>query len=385
MKVDQYILKEIIAQGKFGNVRLTSVENDPKKYATKLYEREKVENNEMKRNLQNEIKILKYLQHPNIIKLYDIKKSKKHFFLIFEYCNGGTLLEALEKYIEKFGKPFSEEIIQYLMLQIINAFKYIHWKRIMHGNIKLENILLNYENEEDSKNINLMKAKIKISHFDKSMYIRENYKEDLYYELENINIKDLISNPSIKNSRYIGYNRNADMWLIGAICYHMLIGLKVFFKEDFEKVLEQIRERKYSLPTNLSYEIISFINGMLLYEPQKRFDIYDSLTNSFLERNVKYYKKIYLEKVADKIESNKNEIKDLNKINIWYIFNEKDAAYLSSVFGREFIDKKEELEILKKKLKDTSDKEQTEDIPNNIKNEEIEEIIEEIPEEDFMK
>ena len=385
MKVDQYILKEIIAQGKFGNVRLTSVENDPKKYATKLYEREKVENNEMKRNLQNEIKILKYLQHPNIIKLYDIKKSKKHFFLIFEYCNGGTLSEALEKYIEKNGKPFSEEIIQYLMIQIIDAFKCIHGKSIMHGNIKLENILLNYENEEDAKNFNLMKAKIKISHFDKSIHISENYKEDLYYELENVNIKELIKNPSIKNSRYIGYNRNADMWLIGAICYHMLIGQKVFFKEDFEKVREQIKERKYSLPTNLSYEIISFINGMLLYEPQKRFKIYDLLTNSFLKRDVKYFKKIYLEKVSDKIESNKNEIKDLNKINIWSIFNEKDAAYLSSIFGREFIDKKEELEFLKKKLKDTSDKKQTEDIPNNIKNEEIEEIIEEIPEEDFMK
>ena len=384
MKVDQYILKEIIAQGKFGNVRLTSVENDPKKYATKLYEREKVENNEMKRNLQNEIKILKYLQHPNIIKLYDIKKSKKHFFLIFEYCNGGTLLEALEKYIEKFGKPFSEEIIQYLMVQIIDAFKYIHGKRIMHGNIKLENILLNYENEEDAINFNLMKAKIKIFHFDKSMYISENYKEDLYYELENVNIKELIKNPSIKNSRYIGYNINADMWLIGAICYHMLIGQKVFFKEDFEKVREQIKERKYSLPTNLSYEIISFINGMLLYEPQKRFNIYNLLTNSFLKRNVKNFKKIYLEKVSDKIESNKNEIKDLNKINIWSIFGEKDAAYLSSILGSEFIrpiDKKEELEFLKKKLKDTSDKEQTEDITNNKKNEEIEEIIEE----DFMK
>ena len=116
----------------------------------------------MKRNLQNEIKILKYLDHPNIIKLYNIKKSKKHFFLIFEYCNGGTLLETLEKYIEKFGKPFSEEIIQYLMLQIIDAFKYIHWKRIMHGNIKLENILLNYENEEDAINFNFGFHQVKI-------------------------------------------------------------------------------------------------------------------------------------------------------------------------------------------------------------------------------
>ena len=234
MKVDNYNLKNLIRKGRIGNIYLTIVNDDPKKYVTKVYEREEIEQKEMKRYLENEIISLKNLEHPNIIKLYDIKKSKKHFFLIFEYCNGGTLSEALEKYMEKFGNPFPEEIIQYLMRQIIDAFKYIHGKRIMHKNIKLENILLNYENEEDAKNFNLMKAKIKISHFDKSIRISKNYKEELYYELEKVNLRDIILDPSKKISRYIGYNENADIWLIGALCYQMLIGQKVFFTEDLE-------------------------------------------------------------------------------------------------------------------------------------------------------
>ena len=377
MKVDNYNLKNLIRKGRIGNIYLTIVNDDPKKYVTKVYEREEIEQKEMKRYLENEIISLKNLEHPNIIKLYDIKKSKKHFFLIFEYCNGGTLSEALEKYMEKFGNPFPEEIIQYLMRQIIDAFKYIHGKRIMHKNIKLENILLNYENEEDAKNFNLMKAKIKISHFDKSIRISKNYKEELYYELEKVNLRDIILDPSKKISRYIGYNENADIWLIGALCYQMLIGQKVFFTEDLEKFYEQIKKGRYSVPTNLSYEVISFINAMLLYEPKKRFTSSELYRHDFLNKDVNKFKKIILGKLSDKIILNKNEIKDLHNITIWSIFNKKDEAYLSSILGSEFtraIDLKDELEFPKENLQDSPVKNQTIDIPNNLKNEKMAEI-----------
>ena len=63
-----------------------------------------------------------------------------------EFCDGG-LDEALEKYQEKYGKPFSEEIVQYLMRQIMDAFKYIHSKRVIHRDIKLENILIKVIND----------------------------------------------------------------------------------------------------------------------------------------------------------------------------------------------------------------------------------------------
>ena len=82
-----------------------------------------------------------------------------------EYCNGGELSQALEKYQKKYGHPFPEEIVQHFMRQIINAFEYIHKLKIIHRDIKLENILINYETEEDKNNLNLMKATAKIIDF----------------------------------------------------------------------------------------------------------------------------------------------------------------------------------------------------------------------------
>ena len=83
-----------------------------------------------------------------------------------EYCNGGELSKALQNYQLKYGKAFNEELVQYLMRQIIiSAFKTIHNKGYMHRDIKLENILLHFNNEQDKNNLNLMKAQIKIIDF----------------------------------------------------------------------------------------------------------------------------------------------------------------------------------------------------------------------------
>ena len=109
MKIENYILEECLGKGSFGEVYLTTLPNDPNKYATKLYDRAVIENSEAKKYLENEIKILRLLDHPNIIKIKDVKKSKKHFFVVMECCNGGEISKAVQKYKDKYGKPFSEE------------------------------------------------------------------------------------------------------------------------------------------------------------------------------------------------------------------------------------------------------------------------------------
>ena len=80
---------------------------------------------EARKYLSNEIMILKNLNHPNIVKFQDLKKTKNHYFLIMECCNGGELADALDKYKQKNGTAFPEELVQHFMRQIIDAFKYL--------------------------------------------------------------------------------------------------------------------------------------------------------------------------------------------------------------------------------------------------------------------
>ena len=106
MQVDNLILEKCIGKGKFGEVYKTTIEGVKKCYATKSYERDKIEKTRHMKYLENEICILRTLNHPNIIKLYDLKKTQKHFYLVTEYCNGGELKKALENYQIKYGKAF---------------------------------------------------------------------------------------------------------------------------------------------------------------------------------------------------------------------------------------------------------------------------------------
>ena len=78
-----------------------------------------------------------------------MKKTRRHFYIVFEYCNGGNLSNILDKYQQEFGKPFSQEIIQHLMRQIIDAVKYIHTLKIGHNNINIKNILIKYKDEKN--------------------------------------------------------------------------------------------------------------------------------------------------------------------------------------------------------------------------------------------
>ena len=165
MKLENYELEKCLGKGAFGEVYLTSKKGDSKKYATKKLDREEIEQSESMKYLRNEIVLLQYLNHPNIVKFQEVKKTKKHFYIIMEYCNGGELSKALEKYQNKFGKPFPETIVQHIMRQIISAFRYIHERKIIHRDVKLDNVLLNYETEEDKNNLNLMKATVKIIDF----------------------------------------------------------------------------------------------------------------------------------------------------------------------------------------------------------------------------
>ena len=357
MIVDNLTLEKCLGKGAFGEVFLTTkkgVEN--KKFATKKFEREEIEHGEAMKYLKNEIIILQYLNHPNIVKFEEVKKTKNHFYIVMEYCNGGELSKALEKYMEKFGKPFTEEIVQHFMRQIIDAFKYMHERKIIHRDVKLDNILLHYDNEEDKKNMNLMKAQIKIIDFGFACKIS---KAGLQYTAlgSPINMDPLILKKLGANSgkaRQLGYNQKADIWSIGTICYEMLIGKSAFDADDMQELVSKIEDGSYSVPTNMSSEVISFLNGMLQYDASQRLNSDQLSRHAFLTKNVKDFTPINLQKVSKKIDSKGLNINVKKNATIWSIFNVEDENKLTNIQGNEFvkpIDEKEEIEFENQKKK----------------------------------
>ena len=153
MILDEFTLVKKIANGTYSEIYLTSKQGSKEKYATKKIEIEMfTKNPKAKSYLDNEINILKEINHPNIVKLYDIKDTSQYIYLVTEYCNGGGLSDCLEEYQKRNNKPFPENIVQYIMKQIVSALSYLHNKKILHRDIKLDNILVNFDKEEDRKN-----------------------------------------------------------------------------------------------------------------------------------------------------------------------------------------------------------------------------------------
>ena len=333
-EVDNLILEKLLGSGSFGVVFLASVKGDEsKKLAAKRIERTEIEGTKLMDYFRNEIEILQRLDHPNIVKFHSIKKTKKFFYLAMEFCNGGGLDEALEKYQEKYGKPFSEEIVQYLMRQIIDAFKYIHSQRVIHRDIKLENILINFETEKDKEELNMMKATVKIVDFGFACFISKT--GSLYSTVGSpINMDPVIlkkKNDDSKKARQLAYDQKADIWSLGTICYEMLIGKSAFDANDMDELVEKIEDGTYTIPTSLSSEVVSFINGMLQYDSQKRLSSDELIKHPFLTKEVKDFHPIDLKKVSKKVGDEGLEINTKKNKSIWAIFNATDEKKLLGI------------------------------------------------------
>ena len=131
-------------------------------------------------------------------------------------------------------------------------------------------------------------------------------------------------------ARQLGYDQKADIWSLGAICYEMLIGRAAFDAEDMDDLVNKVESGKYKVPTNLSKEVVSFLNGMLQYNAKTRLDINQLSQHKFIINNVKDFHSIDLKQVSNKLDKTKQQIIiDVKKNrSIWAIFNKEDEKRL---------------------------------------------------------
>ena len=333
MIVEDITLIKSVGKGSFGEVFLASRKGTDQMYAVKKVSKSLALQEKVKKYFNNEIYILKQVNHPNIIKLYEIKQTLNNFYLVFDLCNGGGLSNCLEKYMKQNKRPFTQEIAQSIIRQLVSGLQYLHHNKILHRDLKLDNVLIHFNTEEDKNNFNLLKAQVKIIDFGFARYLEnDSLAQSVLGSPINMDPQILAKMRKIDNNQSFGYDQKADIWSLGTICYEMLIGVPPFDATSYEELVSKIQKGNYKIPKNLklSKEAISFINGMLQYNPEKRLSIDQLANHNFLIKNVKDFKEIDLTKAA-KVDQ-KSDLVFNAKESVWDIFESsiKDLDGVSS-------------------------------------------------------
>jgi serine/threonine protein kinase len=327
MLVDDLILTKSLGKGSFGEVFLTQKKDTNEFYAAKRLDRAYSEKPENMKRLTKEISILKAINHPNIVKIIQLKKTKTHIYIVTEYCNGGSLSKCLSKYTSANFKPFPEKIVQYLMRQILNAICYLHSKKIIHRDLKLDNILVIFPTEQDKQSLNMMSVTVKLIDFGFATVLRSAKANLTYTVLGTPTNMDphLLKNIETRTRNQEGYDEKVDIWSLGTLCYEMLVGRMAFGGRHMEDLYKNIEKANYTLPVNLSKEAVSFINAMLQNDLEKRLSAAELLKHDFLVKNYKDFQPIDTTKIENKISGNAININFKDNQTIWKMFNQDNG------------------------------------------------------------
>jgi len=154
--LDSYDIIKKLGKGTFGTVYKVMHKITGSIRAMKVISKNKMKYGFTDEDIFQEINILKTLEHPHIIKIYEFYTYQQNYYLINEFCTEGDLSEKLSKL-----RTFPEFVVKILMMQIFNAVKYLNEKNVIHGDLKLENIMIDsYLNNGDlipkKKNINFI-------------------------------------------------------------------------------------------------------------------------------------------------------------------------------------------------------------------------------------
>ena len=196
--------------------------------------------------LYREVRIMKMLRHPNIVTLYEVIETKYSLFLVMEYASGGELYD----YLVVHGRS-KEKDARVKFRQILEAVWYCHQQRIIHRDLKAENLLLD-------ANFN-----IKIADFGFS---------NLYNpasQLETFCGSPPYAAPELfQGKAYVG--PEVDVWSLGVILYVLTTGYLPFDGKTLAEMRESVCKAKYRIPFYLSEGVEKLLKKMLVRDPSKR-------------------------------------------------------------------------------------------------------------------
>ena len=220
--------------------------------------------------IKNEINILKSLSHPNIVKIYEFFDTAVDYYIVTEYCKKGELFEYI-------NNKYSERQLAVLFYQVFSGLCYLHEKKILHRDLKLENLMIS----EIEKDINTGEEYfwMKIIDFGTAKIFERKKKEK-----EIIGSSYYIAPEVLKKN----YNEKCDTWSVGVILYMTLTGVPPFDGETDEDIIHRIKIGKYS-KTNKRFlehspEVIDLVNSLLERNIDKRLSAKQALEHQWFKK-----------------------------------------------------------------------------------------------------
>ena len=291
---DCYEFTKNLGKGGYGKVFQVRNKKSGQLYACKKLSKLNV-NNLIK--FRREINILVKMDHPNIIKLYDVFESQNSLYLIMEECHGGELFDRILKRIES-NEMYSEKEACEIIQQVMSAIEYCHKQGIVHRDLKPENLLYLKEGPE-------LNNPLKIIDFGLS---------------QEININKILSS-KLGTAYYVSpeilqgkYSEKCDVWAAGVILYVLLSGEPPFNGPSDGVIYSKIRQFKFNFPekrwSKISNDAKDLLSKMLVPEAQ-RLSASQVLEHPWFQ--LVKDNKIPLEKI--KLDGNSNFFKEYKESN----------------------------------------------------------------------
>ncbi|XP_041787998.1 serine/threonine-protein kinase stk11 [Anopheles merus] len=255
--VGKYVMGDVLGEGSYGKVKEVLDSETLNRRAVKILTKRKlrrIPNGEQ--NVRSEIKLLRKLQHRNVIELLDVlyNEQKQKMYLIMEYCVGG-LQEMLDSVPDK-RLPIHQAHDYFV--QLLDGLEYLHGRGIIHKDIKPGNLLLTLDHT------------LKISDFGVAEALDTFAPTD---ECTTGQGSPAFQPPEIANGHEVFSGFKVDIWSTGVTLYNITTGLYPFEGDNIYKLLENIGKCEWNPPEWLEPRLADLLVNILQADPRRRFTL----------------------------------------------------------------------------------------------------------------
>ncbi|XP_007574657.1 serine/threonine-protein kinase MARK2 isoform X8 [Poecilia formosa] len=273
--IGNYRLLKTIGKGNFAKVKLARHVLTSKEVAVKIIDKTQLNSSSLQK-LFREVRIMKMLNHPNIVKLFEVIETEKTLYLVMEYASGGEVFD----YLVAHGR-MKEKEARAKFRQIVSAVQYCHQKCIVHRDLKAENLLLDAD------------MNIKIADFGFSNEFTLGNKLDTFCGSPPYAAPELF-----QGKKYDG--PEVDVWSLGVILYTLVSGSLPFDGQNLKELRERVLRGKYRIPFYMSTDCENLLKKFLILNPSKRGSLEQIMRDRWM--NVGYEEdelKPYIEPLPD--------------------------------------------------------------------------------------